>query len=78
MGIGGVVTFKKASLAEVGRKVPLERLLLETDAPPEQGVPYSFAELRFELESVAASIAAIKGEGVLDTIAETSKALLNT
>ena len=63
---------------EYVKAIPDKQILLETDAPPEQGVPYSFAELRFELESVAASIAAIKGEGVLDTIAETSKALLNT
>ena len=63
---------------EYVKAIPDKQILLETDAPPEQGVPYSFAELRSELESVAASIAAIKGEGVLDTIAETSKALLNT
>jgi len=33
VGIGGVVTFKKASLAEVVRQIPLDRILLETDAP---------------------------------------------
>ena len=33
MGIGGVLTFKKASLAETVRHIPLERILLETDAP---------------------------------------------
>ena len=63
---------------EYVKAIPDGQILLETDAPPEQGVPYSFAELRSELESVAASIAAIKGEGVLDTIAETSKALLSS
>ena len=40
IGVGGVVTFKKASLAEVVRKVPLERIVLETDAPYLTPVPY--------------------------------------
>ena len=33
VGIGGVVTFRKASLAETVRHIPLDRILLETDAP---------------------------------------------
>lgn len=33
MGIGGVLTFKKANLGEVLQEVPLEYLVLETDAP---------------------------------------------
>lgn len=33
VGIGGVLTFKKASIAEEIRKIPLEKILLETDAP---------------------------------------------
>ncbi len=33
VGIGGVVTFKKAALAETVKKIPLESILLETDAP---------------------------------------------
>ena len=33
VGIGGVLTFKKASLAETVKRIPLERILLETDAP---------------------------------------------
>lgn len=40
IGVGGVVTFKNASLAEVVRKVPLERIVLETDAPYLTPVPY--------------------------------------
>lgn len=40
LGIGGVVTFKNATLAEVVKKVPLERLLLETDAPYLAPVPH--------------------------------------
>lgn len=33
MGIGGVLTFKNARLVEVVKSLPLESLLLETDAP---------------------------------------------
>lgn len=33
IGIGGVLTFKKASIAETVQEIPLERILLETDAP---------------------------------------------
>lgn len=40
IGIGGVVTFKNATLAEVAKVVPLERILLETDAPYLSPVPY--------------------------------------
>ncbi len=40
MGIGGVVTYKKAALEEVLIHVPLEKLMLETDAPYLPPVPY--------------------------------------
>lgn len=41
LGIGGVLTFKKSTLAEVLRDaVPLERIVLETDAPYLAPVPY--------------------------------------
>ena len=33
VGIGGVVTFKKAALAQTVKQIPLERIVLETDAP---------------------------------------------
>ena len=33
VGIGGVVTFKNASVAESLTRIPLERVVLETDAP---------------------------------------------
>ena len=32
-GIGGVLTFKKASIAQTVKDIPLERILLETDSP---------------------------------------------
>lgn len=40
LGIGGVVTFKNATMADVARIAPLDRLLLETDAPYLAPVPH--------------------------------------
>ena len=40
LGVGGVVTFKNAGLADVVKAVPLERILLETDAPYLSPVPH--------------------------------------
>ncbi len=40
LGIGGVITFKNAKLAEHLQGIPLERILLETDAPWMAPTPY--------------------------------------
>lgn len=63
IGIGGVVTFKNArKLVEVASEIPLDRLLLETDAPYLAPVP-----LRGErcdssmIYHTAATIAALRG-----------------
>jgi len=40
MGIGGVVTYKKSGLAEVIKDIPLEHIVLETDAPYLTPVPF--------------------------------------
>lgn len=40
LGIGGVVTYKNGGLDKVLDKVPLDRLVLETDAPYLAPVPY--------------------------------------
>lgn len=40
LGIGGVVTYKKSAMAEVVKEVPLEKIILETDAPYLPPVPY--------------------------------------
>ena len=40
MGIGGILTFKNAGLAEVVKDIPLEHLVLETDAPFLSPVPF--------------------------------------
>lgn len=40
VGIGGVLTYKKASIAETVRRIPLKRILLETDSPYLTPVPF--------------------------------------
>ena len=70
VGIGGVVTFKNAGLAKTLERIPLERILLETDAPYLAPVP--FRGRRNEsayLPHVAAKVAEIKGL-TTDQIAE--------
>jgi len=61
-GIGGVVTFKKSSLAEVVKAMRLEDLVVETDAPyltptPYRGTRNESSYVRF----VAAKIAELQG-----------------
>lgn len=59
LGIGGVVTYRNAqALHEAARDMPLERMLLETDAPylapvPHRGKRNEPAFLRFVLATVA-------------------------
>mgnify|MGYP000851163647 CR=1 FL=1 len=40
LGIGGVLTFKKSGLEDVVRQVPLDSIILETDAPYLAPVPF--------------------------------------
>ena len=74
LGIGGVVTFKKASLAEIVRKVPLDRLLLETDAPYLTPVPYRGKRNESAyLPLIAAKIAELKGISVEEVARATTR-----
>lgn len=62
LGIGGVVTYKNAGLAEVVKEISLSHLVLETDAPYLSPVPYRGKrnESAYMVE-VARKIADIKG-----------------
>jgi len=58
LGIGGVVTFKKASLADIVVDIPVEHLILETDGPylaptPHRGKRNVPSYLRIVAEKVA-------------------------
>lgn len=62
IGVGGVVTFKNASLAEVVRKVPLDRIVLETDAPYLSPVPLRGRRNESSnIPIIAAKVAELKG-----------------
>ena len=57
-GIGGVVTFKKSSLAEVVKSMRLEDLVVETDAPyltptPHRGTRNESSYVRFVAQKIA-------------------------
>ena len=70
VGIGGVITFKKASLPETVRQIPLDRILLETDAPymaptPLRGQRNESANITI----IAAKVAEVKGVDI-ETVAE--------
>ncbi|MBP3762273.1 MAG: TatD family hydrolase [Bacteroidales bacterium] len=74
LGIGGVVTFKNAGMADVVRETPLERLLLETDAPYLSPVPHRGKRNESAyLPLVAAKVAELKGISV-EEVAEATTA----
>ena len=62
VGIGGVVTFRNASLAETVKRIPLEKILLETDAPYLAPTPWRGRRNESAyLPLIAARIAELKG-----------------
>ena len=73
IGVGGVVTFKNGKkLKEVVAYTPLDRIVLETDAPYLAPVPYrGKRNCSMYLTNVAEEIATIQGVDV-DTVYETT------
>lgn len=73
LGIGGVVTFKNATMAEVVAAVPLDSLLLETDAPYLAPVPYRGKRNESAyIPVIAEKIAALKGVSIAEVDEATS------
>lgn len=73
-GIGGVVTFRKASLAEVVRRLPLERIVLETDSPYLTPTPYRGQRNSSEfIPIIAQKVAELQGT-TLERVAEVTTA----
>ena len=73
VGIGGVLTYKKASIAETVKDIPLEKILLETDSPYLTPVP--FRGKRNEsayIPFIAERLAIIKGCSLEQVASQTS------
>ena len=65
VGIGGVITFKNSGLAATVARIPMEHILLETDAPYLAPVPYRGKRNESAyLPIIAAKVAEVKGVGV--------------
>jgi TatD DNase family protein len=74
MGIGGVLTYKKASIAETVRDIPLDRILLETDSPYLTPVPFRGKRNESSyVPHIAARLAEITGKDISE-VAETTTA----
>ncbi|MDR1563486.1 MAG: TatD family hydrolase [Oscillospiraceae bacterium] len=75
IGLGGAVTFKNAKKPiEVAAAVPLERLLLETDAPYMSPVPFRGKRCESPMIAlVAQKISEIKGVSVEEVIGVTNQ-----
>lgn len=72
VGIGGIVTFKNARLAETVKEIPLDRIVLETDSPYMAPVPLRGTRNESaNIPIIAAKIAELKGIG-LSEVAETT------
>lgn len=74
VGIGGVLTFKKASIAETVKSIPLEKIVLETDAPyltpaPHRGTRNESSYIPF----IAARLAELKEIPVEQVAEQTTK-----
>ena len=73
VGIGGVVTYKNAGVAKSVEKIPLERILLETDSPYLTPVPFRGKRNESSyLVHIAQKIAEIKGCTLEDVAAATT------
>ena len=78
IGVGGVVTFKNASLQGVVARVPLDRIVLETDAPYLAPVPNRGKRNESSyIPLIAAKIAEIKGVSIEEVAAATTANALN-
>lgn len=74
VGIGGVLTYKKASIADTVSDIPLDRILLETDSPyltpvPHRGERNESAYIPF----VASFLSSKKGTCIEETAAITTE-----
>lgn len=73
VGVGGVLTFKKASIAETVKSIPLDRILLETDSPYLTPAPYRGTRNESSyIPLIAGKLAELKGVSVDEVAAVTT------
>ena len=74
VGIGGVVTFRNSAIGKAIRDIPLERIVLETDAPYLSPVPHRGERNESShLTLIAGFIASAKGISIEEVAAKTSE-----
>ena len=81
IGVGGVATFKNATLADVVRQIPLQRILIETDAPylapvPHRGKRNESAYCTLVAQKIA-ELKAVDYKTVADTTTANAKTLFH-
>lgn len=73
VGIGGVLTFKKASIAETVRDIPLDKIVLETDSPYLTPAPHRGKRNESSyIPHIADRLAQIKGADLAEVAAQTT------
>ena len=81
IGLGGVLTYKKASIAETAKDIPLERILLETDSPYLTPVPFRGKRNESSyIPYIAQRLADLTGKGleeIAGTTTENAQKLFN-
>ncbi|MBR6457048.1 MAG: TatD family hydrolase [Bacteroidales bacterium] len=78
VGIGGVLTFKKAGIAEAVKNIPIEMILLETDAPYLAPTPLRGTRNESSyIPLIAAKLAELKGLSVDQVVRATTHNALN-
>ena len=72
VGIGGVLTYRKASIADTVKEIPLDRILLETDSPYLTPVPHRGKRNESSyIPLIAARLAELTGRDIAE-ISETT------
>ena len=74
VGIGGVLTFKKASIAETVKSIPLEKIILETDSPYLTPVPLRGKRNESSyIPHIAARLAELTGKDIAEIAVRTTE-----
>ena len=74
IGIGGVLTYKKASIAETVKRIPTDRILLETDSPYLSPVPFRGKRNESSyIPHIATKLAELQGKELAEIAAITTE-----